>query len=210
MKRVIDVLGSLIGLAVLAPVMAAIAIIIRRQSGPPSIFRQERIGRHGQPFTLYKFRTMHAGQSGPLVTAAGDLRITPVGRVLRRTKADELPQLWNVIKGDMSLVGPRPEVRQYVDAWPKEDRDAILSVRPGITDPVTVSLKHEELLLAAVADPEQVYRQEIMPRKVQGYVEYVREQSVARDLKIVLETLRALIRTDRHEARPVGEDRADL
>ena len=194
-KRSFDLLASLIGLVVLSPVMAVIAVIVRRDSAGPALFRQERVGRHGRLFTLLKFRTMTESKDahGPLITSAGDSRVTKVGHVLRSTKLDELPQLINVVKGDMSLVGPRPEVPRYVDLWPEEERRVILSVRPGITDPVTVGLRREEQMLAEQPDPERFYREELLPQKARRYREYVETRNNVIDLAVIARTLREVV-----------------
>jgi lipopolysaccharide/colanic/teichoic acid biosynthesis glycosyltransferase len=134
-KRALDLALAATGLVVTAPALVLIALLIRRSSADPVIFRQERVGRYGRPFHIHTFRTLRVDAPGPLVTASGDGRVTRVGGVLRRTKLDELPQLWDVLRGEMSLVGPRPEVPTYAALWPAAERETILSVRPGITDP---------------------------------------------------------------------------
>lgn len=183
------------GLVLLSPLMAVVAILIKRDSEGPVLFTQERVGRDHVPFTLYKFRTMRIGRvSGPAVTAAGDPRVTRVGAKLRATKLDELPQLVNVVKGDMALAGPRPEVAAYVACWSDEQRTQILSVRPGITDPVTVNLRREEDLLSSVADAEEYYRNVLLPQKASSYVEYVRSRTAWGDVRLMLRTLRAVVR----------------
>lgn len=195
LRRVIDLLASTIGLVLLAPVLAVIGIAIKRDSQGPVVFTQQRVGQHGRLFTLYKFRTMTAANSGgPSVTVSGDARITRVGQRLRSTKLDELPQLVNVAIGDMSLVGPRPEVPEYVAQWPAEDAAVILSAKPGITDPMTVELRREEAILAAAPDPEAYYREVLLPQKAQAYVAYVRSRTIWTDLKVLAETLRAVVR----------------
>lgn len=194
-KRLFDVGATLVVLALIWPILVVVWLAVAATSGLPAFFRQERIGRHQQPFQLLKFRTMWAGrrEQGPLITARGDTRITPVGRWLRASKLDELPQLFNVLRGDMSLVGPRPEVRRYVDCYTPEQRVAILSVRPGITDEATILFRDEESLLAAAADPEEFYVQTILPRKVACYMAYARHHSVSGDIGILVRTLRAII-----------------
>lgn len=196
-KRGFDLLASSMGLILLAPVMAVIAIVVRRESEGPALFQQERVGRWGRPFTLLKFRTMTVpkSQDGPLITSAGDSRVTQVGRILRSTKLDELPQLINVVRGDMSIVGPRPEVPKYVAMWPDEDRRVILSVRPGITDPATVRLRREEQILAEQPDPEKFYREELLPQKARNYREYVETRTNVIDLAIIARTLREVVRS---------------
>ncbi len=194
-KRAFDLVAATIGLVVLSPVMAVIAVLIKRDSEGPVIFRQERVGRGGSLFTLLKFRTMvtDTQSAGPLVTAATDPRITRFGAHLRSTKLDELPQLVNVILGDMSLVGPRPEVPRYVALWTEDDRQAILSMQPGITDPATLQLRREESLLARQPDPERFYAQYLLPRKTAIYREYVQQQSLRLDLRLVLATIASLV-----------------
>ncbi|TXH31529.1 MAG: sugar transferase [Actinobacteria bacterium] len=194
-RRLCDLCGSIVGLILLAPVMALIAVFIKRDSDGPVIFAQERVGRHGRPFTLFKFRTMTNGPAaGPAVTAAGDARVTRVGATLRSTKLDELPQLVNVAKGEMALVGPRPEVRRYVDLWPEEQRRVILSIRPGITDPMTVNLRREEELLGAAPDPEAYYTGVLLPQKAAAYVRYVQSRTLRSDLGLLFTTLWSIAR----------------
>ena len=177
-----------------APVLAAAAVAIAATSGMPVFFRQLRVGRHGRGFTLIKLRTMRPSGDGPKVTAGNDPRITAVGRFLRRTKLDELPELWNVLRGDMSFVGPRPEVADYVHPDNPLWRE-ILSVRPGLTDPVTLRLRHEEALLESVAgDRETYYRETLQPRKLAGYVEYLRRRSWRSDLGVLVATAGAILR----------------
>lgn len=195
-RRVLDVLLSVVGLIVCAPFMAIIGVLVKRDSPGPAIFSQERVGLGGEPFVLYKFRTMAVDAHGPKITAAGSDRITRVGRWLRKSKLDELPQLVNVAKGDMSIVGPRPEVQEYVQLWPADLVTQILSVRPGITDPVTVSLRDEQEILAEVDDPETYYRQVLLPEKATGYAEYVRNRTLSGDLRVVLGTIKAVFRPD--------------
>lgn len=193
-KRVIDVAGSLVGLVVLAPALVSIGALVRVTSPGPAFFRQERVGRAGKPFQIYKFRTMRLAEagSGPQVTAQGDPRITPTGQVLRRYKLDELPQLWNVLRGDMSLVGPRPEVPKYVAAFP-EEWAAVLSVRPGITDFAAIEFVDEESALAKSADPERAYLDEVLPKKLALYRMYIEQQSLGTDLSLIFSTLRRIV-----------------
>jgi lipopolysaccharide/colanic/teichoic acid biosynthesis glycosyltransferase len=190
--RPVEALLAAAGLAVTLPVLAAAAVLVRVTSSGPALFRQGRVGRGGKSFILYKLRTMSVSSGGPQVTARGDDRITPVGRILRKTKLDELPQLWNVLKGDMSLVGPRPEVPRYVDVedpiWKQ-----VLRSRPGITDPVTLKLRDEEGLLARVsADPERYYREELQPAKLREYVAYLETRSWKADVEVLYKTVLAL------------------
>ena len=175
--------------ALLAPVFAACALLVTLCDGRPVLFRQSRMGRRARPFTLYKFRTMRPMASGPHFTAEDDVRITSLGRVLRRTKCDELPQLWNVIKGDMSLVGPRPEAIGYVDStelrW-----QTVLAVRPGLTDPVTIALRNEEALLQQVHDNrEDFYLHTLQPFKLRGYVLYLHHRTWRTDVRVLLDTV---------------------
>jgi lipopolysaccharide/colanic/teichoic acid biosynthesis glycosyltransferase len=202
------------GLVVAAPVLAAAAAAIAATSGLPVLFRQIRVGRHGRPFTLIKLRTMRESGAGPKVTAGNDPRITPVGRFLRRTKLDELPELWNVLRGDMSFVGPRPEVADYVHPESALWRE-VLSVRPGLTDPVTLQLRHEESLLESVeGDREKYYRETLQPRKLEGYVIYLRRRSWRSDLGVLVATAGAILRPRRTDAelvnRAAGEARGGL
>jgi lipopolysaccharide/colanic/teichoic acid biosynthesis glycosyltransferase len=171
----------------LAPVFAVIATAIVWEDGRPVLFRQTRLGKDGRPFQILKFRSMRSGLRGVRITASTDERITRVGGVLRRYKLDELPQLWNVARGDMSLVGPRPEVPDFVDMsvpiWRR-----VLSVKPGITDVTTLAYRHEEELLAGVADPEKHYREVILPAKLDLNAQYIRKRSVLLDIRVLLLT----------------------
>lgn len=194
MKRLLDLLLAALGLLLTSPVQALIALAVRLDSRGPVLFRQVRVGRAGQPFEILKFRTMTAGAVGAAITTKGDARVTRVGRVLRSTKLDELPQLWNVLVGEMSLVGPRPEVPQYVALWPSHLRDKILSVRPGITDPASIEFRDEGALLATQVDPERYYREVLLPLKAQTYAEYVDSASLRGDLVILGQTIRAILR----------------
>lgn len=194
MRRLLDIVLASAGLLLGAPLLLAAAIAIRLDSGGPVIFRQERVGLGGEPFEILKFRTMTVAppEAGPSVTSSGDQRITRVGRFLRSTKIDELPQLLNVVRGEMSLVGPRPEVPAYAAHWPDEQREVILSVRPGITDPASIAFRREAELLAEQADPETYYLQRVLPEKANLYVDYVENRSLARDMRLILSTLRAV------------------
>lgn len=192
LKRLLDVVLAAVGLAVTGPAHAVIAAAIRVDSPGPVLFRQVRVGRWGKPFVILKYRTMVVDHGGALVSPSGDPRTTRVGRYLRRSKLDELPQLVNVLRGDMSLVGPRPEVPRYAALWPEQDRDVILSVRPGITDPVSLELLDEASLLATAPDPEAFYREVLLPRKAAMYVSYVRNRSGWTDAVILLRSVQAL------------------
>jgi len=190
MKRAFDVLAAVAGLAVLLPLFIVAGALIKADGGPV-FFRQARVGWKGSIFYIFKFRSMvpDAEKLGSLVTAQYDPRITRVGRFLRRTKLDELPQLLNVIKGDMSLVGPRPEVPYYVEMWPEDARREILSVRPGVTDYATLFYNDEQAVLAETDDPERAYVKEILPHKLALYKKYVRERSFWLDFRILVATL---------------------
>lgn len=190
MKRLFDVVASALGLLVLMPVLAACAVLVRFDSPGPVLFRQERMGRGGRPFTLLKFRTMVAGapRLGPAVTSGRDARITRVGRFLRDTKLDELPQIFNVLAGQMSIVGPRPEVRRYVEMF-AEDYAHVLSVRPGITDYAAIEFRNEEDLLAGYDDAERAYVDLVLPRKIELYRKYIASQGMLTDLVIIFRTL---------------------
>ena len=194
-KRGFDLLVSAGALLVLWPLLLIMGLVIRLDSAGPAVFRQERVGRLGRSFQMLKFRTMRAEPvaSGPLITAADDPRITRVGGWLRATKMDELLQLVNVLKGDMSLVGPRPEVAKYVAVYPPAERDLILSVRPGITDEAAIQFRDEASLLAAADDPERYYVEEILPRKLRLYSDYVRCRSFGGDLVLLGRTCLAVL-----------------
>lgn len=193
-KRSMDLLLSLLGLLVLAPLLLLIACWIKLDSRGPVFFRQERVGRFGVPFRIHKFRTMKDGASidGPSITVGADARITRVGRWLRQSKLDELPQLIDVLQGRMSMVGPRPEVPRYVALYPAELRAKVLSVRPGITDPASIAYRDESRLLAAAADPEREYLHVVMPAKLEHAARYIDQRSLRGDLRLIGATLRAL------------------
>jgi lipopolysaccharide/colanic/teichoic acid biosynthesis glycosyltransferase len=192
-KRLLDAAASAAGLLVLSPILVAVAVAVRLDSPGPVLFRHERVGRHGRKFHVLKFRSMTHRSTGAQITAAGDARVTRVGRILRRTKLDELPQLLNVLVGDMSLVGPRPEVQRYVDLFPAEYAE-ILRVRPGITDLAAIEYRDEERLLAASTDPESEYRSTVLPAKIALYRRYLAERSLATDLRILARTVAAVLR----------------
>lgn len=193
MKRLFDVAAASVGLLMLCPIMFLIALAIKLKSPGPAIYSQTRIGKYGRPFRLYKFRSMvvDAERLGSSVTTGCDPRITPIGRILRRTKLDELPQLWNVLRGDMSLVGPRPDVPEIVDMYTPQMRK-ILNVRPGITSIASLHLRREEELLTLVTDPDTFYIQVIVPAKVELAMEHIRHNSFLFDLSILLQTIWAL------------------
>ena len=194
-KRLFDIVCSSLGLILLAPFFVVVAILIKRDSSGPVFFRQTRVGQFGKPFRIYKFRTMctDAEKKGAQVSTGDDPRITGIGRFLRTYKIDELPQLLNVVSGEMSLVGPRPEVPKYVDAF-KEDYAEILTAKPGITDYASLEFKDENELLKGAEDPEKKYIDEILPVKIEYYKKYLREQSLSTDLKLIFLTLAGIIR----------------
>jgi len=194
-KRLFDLAGSALALLLLAPLLALIALRVKLDSPGPVFFRQERVGRGGQPFRIHKFRTMvaDAPQRGPALTVGADPRITASGAWLRRTRLDELPQLIDVLQGHMSLVGPRPEVPRYVQHYPPGLRERALAVRPGITDPSSLAHLDEGELLAAAADPEREYIERILPRKLQAAADYAERASLWTDLRVIVRTLRLLV-----------------
>lgn len=196
LKRLFDICCSALGLLVLLPFLAVIAIAIKLDSPGPVFFRQERVGRHGAPFLIHKLRSMRVQQSASdrQITVGADARITPVGKLIRQWKLDELVQLIDVLNGNMSLVGPRPEVPRYAAMYPAELRDEILSVRPGITDLASIRFRNESEILAQASDPEQTYRKVILPEKLKLQQEYVRTRSFAGDLRILVMTAAAIMR----------------
>jgi lipopolysaccharide/colanic/teichoic acid biosynthesis glycosyltransferase len=189
-KRTFDVVLTLPGLVVLAIPLAFVALLIKLGDGGPVFFRQERVGKGGRSFQLWKFRTMRerAEHEGPRLTVGRDPRITRVGALLRRFKLDELPQLVNVLRGEMSLVGPRPEVPEYVARYTPEQR-AVLELVPGITDPASIKYRNESELLAQSADPEASYVNRIMPDKIRMNLEYARRANALTDLGVILRTI---------------------
>jgi lipopolysaccharide/colanic/teichoic acid biosynthesis glycosyltransferase len=195
-KRLFDVVVALGGLVVFGLPMIAIALWVRLDSPGPVFFRQQRVGRGGRPFAIHKFRTMvaDAPARGPALTVGADPRITRAGHWLRRSKLDELPQLLDVLAGHMSIVGPRPEVPQYVALYPAALREQVLAVRPGITDPVSLDFADESVLLARAADPEREYREVILPAKLQAAAAYAARATLWSDLAVIGRTLRLLAR----------------
>jgi lipopolysaccharide/colanic/teichoic acid biosynthesis glycosyltransferase len=186
-KRLVDCCVSTLVLVVLIPVFAVIACAILCETGFPILFKQTRVGKNGELFKLLKFRTMRHAASGPSITASGDVRITRTGKVLRKFKLDELPQFWNVLRGEMSLVGPRPEVPEFVDStqpiW-----NYVLQVRPGITDPTSIAFRNEEKLLAKASDRVAYYRETILPAKLKLTATYLGEMSLWNDLTVIART----------------------
>lgn len=194
-KRLFDVVAAACGLILLAPLLLLVAAWIRCDSPGPALYRQLRVGRSGVPFRIIKFRTMrHELGDGAQLTVGGDARITRAGRFLRAYKIDELPQLFNVLQGSMSLVGPRPEVPRYVARYPVSVRDEVLSVAPGITDWASIRFSQENAILAAASDPEQAYIEQVLPVKLALNQRYVRERSFWNDLRIIGSTLSAIVR----------------
>jgi lipopolysaccharide/colanic/teichoic acid biosynthesis glycosyltransferase len=194
-KRLFDIVFSLIGIIILSPLMLVIALLIMLDSKGGVIFRQKRIGKNGKPFYILKFRTMKpdAEKSGQLTVGGKDSRITRTGYFLRKYKLDELPQLFNVLKGDMSFVGPRPEVPKYVELYTDEQRQ-ILKVKPGITDYASIEYINENEILGQSNNPEETYIKEIMPQKIALNLKYIREKGgFWKDIKIILLTLKKII-----------------
>lgn len=188
-KIIFDRVVSLFGLLFALPILLVVAIIIRiKMPDGPVFFCQKRVGQYGKLFTMVKFRTMSVGHNGSSVSVAGESRITPLGAFLRKYKLDELPELWNVLKGDMSFVGPRPDVPGYADKLEGEDRK-ILLLKPGITGPATLKYRNEEELLALQPDPQKYNDEVIFPDKVRINLEYLRNHSLAGDILIIFETV---------------------
>jgi lipopolysaccharide/colanic/teichoic acid biosynthesis glycosyltransferase len=194
LPRWVEVPLAGLGLLLLSPFLLIAALAVMATSPGGAFFRQIRVGKDGRSFGLYKLRSMRVGGDGPLLTSSNDDRVTPVGRWLRRTKIDEIPQLWNVVIGDMALVGPRPEVPRYADlADPRWRR--VLEVRPGITDPLSVKLRDEEALMPGSAEErERFYLETLLPMKIAGYLEYLSRRSPASDLQVLAATLVAIVR----------------
>jgi lipopolysaccharide/colanic/teichoic acid biosynthesis glycosyltransferase len=190
-KRLFDFVFATLGLAIFAPLMLVSAIAVRAESSGPAIFRQTRVGLRGRHFRILKFRTMvlNADKIGAQITSGSDPRITRVGGLLRRYKIDELPQLINVVLGEMSLVGPRPEVPQYVEHYPQDARREVLSVRPGLTDLASIDFFDEAAVLNGEPDHTVAYVEKILPAKLESQRKYVRERSLIYDLRIIFRTL---------------------
>ena len=194
MIRLLDILFSAIGLVLLSPLFILFYILVWMESKGGGFFVQERIGKDGKPFGLYKFRSMkaEAEAEGQITVGAHDTRITRIGYFLRKYKLDELPQLWNVLKGDMSIVGPRPEVRRYVDLYTDEQRK-VLTVRPGITDHASIRYINENEILCRADDPERVYIEQIMPDKIKLNMVYIEHHTLREYLRVILLTLKSLL-----------------
>ena len=194
-KRLFDFFASAFGLALLFPLLALVAILIKLDSRGGVFFRQERVGLNGRIFRIHKFRTMsvEAEKKGLQITVGADRRITRVGAVIRKYKIDELPQLIDVLLGDMSLVGPRPEVPKYIACYPEDVRKIVLSVRPGITDWASIKFKDENSILGEAADPEAAYINQVLPIKQKYYVDYVKNRTFFNDIVIIFSTLIAVV-----------------
>lgn len=195
MKRLFDIVASGVGLLLLSPLFLLVAIWIKLDSPGPVFYRQVRVGRYNRDFRIFKFRSMRVGaDKGSLVTIGGrDPRVTRSGYFIRKFKIDELPQLINVFIGDMSLVGPRPEVRHYVDYWTKEQL-RVLDVRPGITDPASIKFRNENELLEKAEDPEKYYIEVIMQEKLRLYLKYVEKHNFWYDIKLIFQTFWVIVR----------------
>lgn len=192
-KRAFDILCSFLGLTVLSPVLLVVSVLVAVTSPGGVFFRQERIGKDGRPFRIFKFRSMRKDNAGLKITTGNDSRITPVGRFLRKSKIDELPQLINVLVGDMSFVGPRPEVADYVNLYTPYQRQVLL-VRPGITGLASIRFRNENDLLTASDDPNRTYVEQIMPRKIDLDLEYIPHASVFYDIKLIFQTFAVVIK----------------
>lgn len=196
-KRTFDVLMAFCAIVMLSPLLIAVAAWIKFDSKGPALFRQKRVGRRGKTFEILKFRTMRADApaDGLQITTGNDSRITRAGVILRQYKLDELPQFFNVLRGEMSVVGPRPEVPRYVELYSPRQRETILSVRPGITDSASVEFRNESALLESADDPECFYVQVVLPAKLEHAELYVATHSLMGDIRIVLRTIAALVAT---------------
>ncbi|MBK9228682.1 MAG: sugar transferase [Ignavibacteria bacterium] len=194
LKRGFDMVFSLLGSVILSPIFIVLIMAIKINSKGPSLYIQKRVGLNGNDFDLYKFRTMavDSDKSGLLTVGGRDPRITSIGYYLRKFKLDELPQLINVLKGDMSFVGPRPEVRKYVDLY-NEVQKQVLTVRPGITDVASIKYKNENEILQGHEDPEEYYIKRIMPDKIEMNLEYLKDRSFFKDIKVILQTFSAIL-----------------
>lgn len=193
LKRLFDVIFSGSILFLMAPIVAIVALTILFESGRPVFFRQTRVGMRFRNFQILKFRTMHASCGGPAITVSGDSRVTRTGKILRLLKLDELPQFWNVFKGQMSIVGPRPEVPEYVDSYRKRYKE-ILEVRPGITDLASIYYRNEEAILSRSEDPLAEYKKIVLPAKLDLAERYIRDRSALADLRIIAETVIVMLR----------------
>lgn len=199
-KRIIDVVVSACALLLFCPLLLVISVLVKLTSPGPVFYLQNRVGINGRLFKIVKFRSMVVGadSAGPGITASGDRRVTELGARLRRFKLDELPQLWNVFKGDMSLVGPRPELPLYVENY-DSSQQKVVGVRPGLTDRASIDFRWEEELLAQCADPQQFYREKVLPRKLALNLEYIDKISLKNDLLLILGTVRSLVSAPTHK-----------
>ncbi len=188
LKRIFDIIASFLGLLVLFPFLLIAGLLVKFSSKGPVLFRQERAGRHGKPFAIYKFRTMIVDHGGSSISVKGEKRITPVGAILRKLKIDELPELWNILIGDMSFVGPRPDMPDYAARLKGEQKD-ILSVRPGLTSPASIKYAREEEILSKVYDPQKYFDEVIWPDKTRMNLAYVRERSFLGDVNLIIRTI---------------------
>jgi len=195
-KRLFDIIFSFLGIVILFPILIVISVLVKLVSPGPVFFRGKRIGRFGKPFRVYKFRTMvvDAEEKGGPSTAADDPRLTKIGNFLKKYQLDELPQLINVLIGEMSLVGPRPEVKVYIDMFSEEEKRTILSVRSGMTDLASLWNFHEGNILKGSSDPEKTYMEKIRPEKIRLQIKYVKERSFLGDIKIILKTILKIFR----------------
>lgn len=194
LKRVFDLVSCIVGLVMLAPLFMIVAIWIKLDSSGPIFFRQERVGRNGEVFRIHKFRTMRSdSENKGRLTVGKDSRITTSGHFLRKSKVDELPQLIDVLLGKMSLVGPRPEVQEFIDEYPSDVRDIVLSVRPGITDEASIEMVDENEILGKYSDPRKAYIDEVLPIKQKYYVDYVENKSFFGDINIIFKTITKII-----------------
>ena len=193
-KRLFDLFFVIPGLLLLSPVLLIIALIIKLKDGGDVMFKQVRVGQHGKNFEVLKFRTMvlNAEKLGNKVTTGGDPRITPIGHILRKYKFDELPQLINVLKGEMSLVGPRPEVPEFVEFYPDDVRNIVLSVPPGMTDRASIEFVNENEILSGSNDPVNDYKNKVLPIKLDFYVDYVKRRSLYLDFTLIIKTIVAI------------------
>lgn len=201
-KRLFDLLGASLALVLLAPVLLFVALWVKLDSNGPVFYRQERVGRHGVPFRIHKFRTMRHAAGGLPLTVGADPRITRAGAFLRRTRLDELPQFIDVLLGRMSLVGPRPEVPRYVAHYPPALRERALAVRPGLTDPASLAYIDEASLLAAAVDPEREYIERILPAKVARAAAYAESATLLSDVAVLWRTLLTLTGVTQRDASP--------
>lgn len=202
-KRVFDMVASFLGMLLCAPVLVVVAVLVRLDSPGPVFFRQIRVGQHGKPFVIVKFRSMvdSVGQTGRGITPENDRRVTAIGAFLRKWKLDELPQLWNVFVGDMSLIGPRPELPGYVAGY-SDQQKSVLRVKPGISDYASLRYRNEGRLLQQNSDPERYYRETILPDKLSLNLRYLNDLSLACDLSLLLSTIRSVLKAGNKKDAP--------